>query len=113
MHVQLAKDTTPKTLKPGITRRIAHLENLLTAVITFESGPMENPDPPHSHPHEQITYVAEGELYFFMDNEKHHLHQGDMFMVPSGMPHTIQTLTPKVVLIDSFSPVREDFLKKD
>ncbi|MFP4289608.1 MAG: cupin domain-containing protein [Bacteroidota bacterium] len=111
MHVQIAKNTTPITIKPGITRRIAHLEKLLTAVITFENGPMEEPDPPHSHPHEQITYVAEGELYFLMDNKKHRLQQGDMFMVPSGMPHTIQTLTAKVVLIDSFSPVREDFLE--
>jgi len=113
MHVQIAKNTTAKVLKPGITRRIAHLNDLLTAVITFENGPMEEPDPPHSHPHEQITYVAEGDLIFFIDKEEHRLIQGDMFMVPSGKPHTIQTLSKKVVLIDSFSPVREDFLKND
>lgn len=94
----------------NIERRLSHLDKLLTAIIDFSNGPMDEPDPPHSHPHEQISYVAKGELYVFIGDERSYIKEGDMFIVPSGIPHTIQTLTKEVRLIDSFSPVREDFL---
>ncbi len=98
-------------LSPDFERKIAHLENLMVVVCDFKNGPMSNPDPPHSHTHEQITYVAEGELEFFKDNVKHILRKGDIILIPSGIPHCIRTLTPNVKLIDTFSPVRKDFLK--
>jgi quercetin dioxygenase-like cupin family protein len=72
---------------------------------------MENPEPPHSHTHEQISYVAEGELIFIKGNEEYHLHKGDLITVPSEIKHCIRTVSRYVRLIDSFSPVRKDFLK--
>ena len=95
----------------GFERKIAHLQNLMVVVCDFTNGPMEVPDPPHSHPHEQITYVAEGELLFFKGNQEYRLHKGDLITVPTGIPHCIKTLSKHVILIDSFQPVREDFLK--
>lgn len=109
MYVSSEGNSTPETIKPGLKRRLLHLENLMTVVIDFEN-PMEVPDPPHAHPHEQITYVAEGELWFFIGEEKFRLQKGDLIRIPSGIPHTVQTLTPNVRLIDSFSPIRQDFL---
>lgn len=35
------------------------------SVIDFDDGPTSEPDPPHSHPHEQVSYVSEGEIIFF------------------------------------------------
>lgn len=102
----------PEKLSASFERRIAHLENLMVVVCDFTNGPAQEPDPAHSHPHEQITYVAEGELFLYTGDEKHHLIQGDVFTVPSNVPHCIQTITNPVRLIDSFSPVREDFLTK-
>ncbi|MFZ5430818.1 MAG: cupin domain-containing protein [Bacteroidota bacterium] len=99
-----------EVLKPGVKRRLIHLENLMTVIVDFEH-PMEEPDPPHSHPHEQITFVASGELYFYIGDKQYFLEQGDMICIPAGEPHTVRTVTPDVRLIDSFSPVREDFLK--
>ena len=101
----------PEILSPVFERRIAHLDNLMIVVCDFTNGPAEEPDKPHSHPHEQITYVAEGELYLFLGEEKHRLTKGDIFTVPSGLPHCIQTISPYVRLIDTFSPVRQDYLK--
>jgi quercetin dioxygenase-like cupin family protein len=98
-------------VSPDLERRIAHLENLMVVVCDFTNGPMKNPDPPHSHPHEQITYVAEGELKFFKEGKELHLVKGDIISVPSGVSHCIQTNTRDVRLVDSFSPVRQDFLK--
>ena len=68
------------------------------------------PDPPHSHPHEQVSYVAKGEILFLMDDQGTRLGPGDMFLVSSGKPHSIQQLTEHVRLVDCFTPIREDFL---
>ena len=99
-------------VSPDFERTIAHLENLMVVVCDFNNGPMKKPDPPHSHPHEQITCVAEGEVIFFKGDKKMQLVKGDIITLPSGVPHCIQTLTSHVRLIDSFSPVRKDFLNK-
>ena len=101
-----------ENVSPGYKRTMAYLNNLMVTVCTFTNGPAQEPDPPHSHKHEQITYVAEGKLIFFMGDEKKSLSQGDIVTIPSGIPHCIQTLSDRVVLIDSFSPVRKDFLKQ-
>jgi quercetin dioxygenase-like cupin family protein len=99
-------------ISPVYERRIAFLENLMVVECDFKNGPMENSDPPHSHPHEQITYVAEGELLFFKGEKEYHLRRGDMITVSSGILHCIQTISNHVRLIDSFHPVRKDFLKQ-
>jgi mannose-6-phosphate isomerase-like protein (cupin superfamily) len=99
-------------ISPGYERTIAHLDNLMVVVCDFTNGPMKSPDPPHSHPHEQITYVAEGELIFFKEEQEHHLLKGDMITVLPGVPHCIQTISSDVRLIDSFHPVRKDFLNR-
>ena len=97
-------------IAPGVFRKFTHLNDLMLVIIDFTGGPMEQPDPYHSHVHEQITYVARGKLKFFIEDEEYSLQEGDTIAIPSGREHTIQTLTPEVRLIDSFSPVREDFL---
>jgi quercetin dioxygenase-like cupin family protein len=107
------RDLIPaEKVNPTFERRIVHLKNLMIVACDFTNGPASEPDPPHTHPHEQITYVAEGELYFFIGEEKYHLAKGDVYSVPPGLPHCIQTISKHVRLIDSFTPVREDFLKK-
>ena len=57
--------TIPEKVKEGFSRRIAHLDNLMVVVCDFTNSPMPKPDPPHSHPHEQITYVAEVNYFIF------------------------------------------------
>ncbi len=95
----------------GIERRIVKTENLLLANVEFSDGPNSEPDPFHSHHHEQVSYIAEGEVFLFVGNEeKVHLKAGDHFAIPSGIPHAIQRLTKFVRIIDCFTPVREDFL---
>jgi quercetin dioxygenase-like cupin family protein len=112
MVVVRKKDTTPESIAPGRERYLAHTDDLMVVVIDFEDGPAAEPDPPHSHPHQQVTYVAEGELYFFVDGESHKLEVGDLITVPPDVPHTIQLLSAHARLVDSFSPIRADFLKK-
>jgi quercetin dioxygenase-like cupin family protein len=112
MPVIKKEDPVNEKVSPTFERRIASLDKLMMVVCDFTGGPAKEPDKPHSHPHEQITYVAEGELFLFIGDEKHVLSKGDMFTAPSDVPHCIQTLSQHVRLIDTFSPIREDFLKK-
>jgi quercetin dioxygenase-like cupin family protein len=101
-------------VKEGLQRKIIHTNELMTVLIDFSNGPWEAPEPPHSHPHQQTSYVAEGEIIFYCEGEPdQHLKAGDMYAIPSGLKHTVKLLTKNVRLIDSFYPVREDFLKKD
>jgi len=111
MPVYKESDIQSEKITAGYSRKIFHLDNLMVTVCEFSGGPAAEPDPPHSHIHEQITYVAEGELYFNISGVKHHLTKGDVITIPSGIPHCIQIISNYVRLIDSFSPIRNDFLK--
>lgn len=94
----------------NVTRRLTHLNDLMLVIVDFTNGPMAQPDPPHSHEAEQITYVADGECLVFIGDAQQHLKKGDMFAVPSNILHTVQSLTPELRLIDSFNPIRKDFI---
>ena len=94
----------------GVERRIIHTDNLMMVNVEFTDGPSTEPDPFHSHPHEQVAYLAEGEVYLWAgEEEKVHLKAGDHFAIPSNVPHTIQRLTEFVRIIDCFTPIRQDF----
>ena len=112
MPVLNVRNAHTSIVRHGVSRRLIHTDNLMMAVINFDNGPWEEPEPSHSHIHEQVTYVAEGEIIFFCEGEEEkHLAAGDMFAVPSGKRHTIQLLSASAKLIDSFTPIREEFLK--
>ena len=105
------RETAWTEVAPGVRRKLIHTDNLMTVVVEFYEGPMKVPDPFHDHPHEQASYIAEGELILFVKGAgEKKLQKGDLFAVPSGIPHTVQTLTRVVRIIDSFNPVRQEFL---
>lgn len=112
MGIHKHSEAALETIAPGRTRYLAHTDHLMIVVLDASDGPRLEPDPPHSHPHEQVTFVAEGEVNFLMDGEVHHLVKGDLVTAPPNVPHCIQPLTPHVRLVDVFTPIREDFLKK-
>jgi len=110
MSVVKDAETDKTPIAPGRERYLAHTDKLMVVVIDFTDGPADEPDPPHSHPHEQVTYVAGGAVRFFIDGEPHELAEGDLITVPPDAPHTIQLLSARVRLVDTFCPIREDFL---
>jgi len=112
MAVVKRSSVTSEVIAPRRTRYLAHTDALMVVVIDFEDGPSAAPDPPHSHPHQQVTYVAAGEVNFFVDGQPHHLEPGDLIPVPPDVPHTIQLLSAHVRLVDTFTPIRADFLKQ-
>ena len=110
MNVNKISKTKAFEVQPGRARRILNTDHLMMVAFDFADGPAAQPDPPHTHPHEQVSYVAQGEVVFFIGEESMRLAPGDMVAVPPNLPHRIQLLTPTARLIDTFTPLRQDFL---
>ncbi len=111
MAVSRASETPMKQVRQGLTRRLAHTNDLMMAVLDFNDGPWQEPEPLHHHVHEQVSYLVDGEVLFFCEGEPaERLKAGDMFLVPSGKKHGIQLLTATARLVDCFNPIRKDFL---
>jgi len=113
MPAVLRRDTPRVTIAPKRERYLTCTGDLMMVVIDFEDGPMDEADPPHSHPHDQTSYVAEGEVLFTVGEETHRVQAGDMVAIPSDVPHTLQLLTKTARLVDAFHPVRDDFLAQE
>jgi quercetin dioxygenase-like cupin family protein len=93
---------------PGIVRQMVWGERLMVCRLTIAPGIVT---PIHSHAHEQITLVERGRVRFTIDGEQRIVGPGDVLVFPSGLEHGATMLDEEVVLVDIFSPVREDFLK--
>lgn len=112
MAIQKFNESTPEIVRDGLERRIIYTPNLMIVIVDFTDGPWAEAEPFHSHPHEQASYVAEGEIIFYCEGEpEQYLQAGDMFSAVSGQKHTIRLLSPKARLIDSFNPIRQEFIK--
>jgi quercetin dioxygenase-like cupin family protein len=112
MPVIKFSESTPEIVREGLERRIIYTPNLMTVIVDFSHGPWAEAEPFHWHPHEQTSYVASGEIIFYCEGEsEQYLQAGDMFSAASNQKHTIRLLSPKARLIDSFNPIRQEFIK--
>ena len=66
----------------------------------------------HSHPHEQMTLVESGRVLFTIEDQVREVSAGAVLHFPPGVRHGATMLDEEVVLIDIFSPIREDFLPR-
>ena len=92
---------------PGVTRRTLNSGDHTTLIeVVLAQGSVV---PAHTHPHEQIGYVAGGRVRFLIGGETRELALGDSYLIPGGVSHEVIALEPSVC-IDVFSPVREEYL---
>ena len=91
----------------GIERQMVWGERLMVCRLRFAPRVITAL---HSHPHEQITIVDKGRVLFTVDGQERIASAGDVLHFPSGITHGATMLDEEVVLIDIFSPLREDFL---
>jgi quercetin dioxygenase-like cupin family protein len=95
--------------EPGVTRKIFQPgSTLMMMEVHFESG-AEGYE--HSHPHEQMSYCLKGSIEFRIDGVKHVLQQGETIVIPSGAKHGVTALE-SAALLDTFTPLREDLLRR-
>jgi quercetin dioxygenase-like cupin family protein len=93
----------------GIQRQMVVGENVMICRFTFAPFTVT---PEHTHHHEQMTLVMKGKVQFFISGEERIVSAGDVLHFPSNNRHGATMLDEEVVLIDIFSPIREDFLTK-
>ncbi len=65
--------------------------------------------PAHSHPHEQTGIMISGKVRFNVDGEQMDVEAGDSWCLPGGVEHSAEALEDSII-IEVFSPVREDYL---
>jgi quercetin dioxygenase-like cupin family protein len=95
--------------EPGLDRRIlAHNPKMMLVEHRMARGWI---GARHAHPHDQMVYVVRGRLGFRCDGETFEVLAGDSFVVRGGVEHEAWALEEAVVL-DVFTPYREDYLPK-
>ncbi|MGF1735625.1 cupin domain-containing protein [Photobacterium satsumensis] len=97
-------------LGDGIKRKIVgHTEDLMAVHLEFAKGAIGHP---HAHDiHDQIGYVVEGSFEAEVDGEKRVLKKGDAYIAAKLAVHGAVALEEGSILLDMFSPVRQDFLQ--
>jgi quercetin dioxygenase-like cupin family protein len=95
-------------LSAGIVRQMVYGETLMICRLTLAPGTITAA---HEHVHEQMTIVEKGRVRFVLGSEEKVFGPGDVLLFPSGFWHGGTMLDEEVVLIDIFTPLREDFIK--
>lgn len=103
----ITKNMEWEELGGGVSRKILGYDNQIMMVkVKFEKGAIGSP---HQHFHTQATYCVEGKFEFEIDGQKRVVEAGDGVYIEPNLLHSAVCLEPGI-LIDTFSPVREDFL---
>jgi quercetin dioxygenase-like cupin family protein len=104
---QIEKEIPWQDLGDGIQRQIFGFDDKLMLVkVKFEQGAIGSL---HQHHHTQATYVESGSFEVTIGDDIKIINAGDGFYIPPNAIHGVVCLQAGI-LIDSFSPVREDFL---
>lgn len=94
-----------------LDRRLITGERLMLAHVYLKKGCIV---PKHSHENEQLTYILEGALRFWIGEDQKEIidvHAGEVLHLPSHLPHKAEALEDTLD-VDVFSPPREDWLNK-
>jgi quercetin dioxygenase-like cupin family protein len=105
----IAWHTIPlEDLNPLLQRQFVVGQEIMLARVLLKKGCIV---PEHSHHNEQLTYIVEGALKFWIDNQQIVVRAGEVLCIPSNMPHKAEALEDTVDL-DIFAPPRADWINK-
>jgi quercetin dioxygenase-like cupin family protein len=97
-----------ETVGEGVRRQIMGYDDKIMLVnVEFDKGGV---GPMHQHYHSQVTYVISGQFDLTIGDETKRMKGGDAFYIPPNVMHGA-ICVEKGVLIDVFSPIREDFME--
>src|SRR5271168_2512479 len=95
-------------LNPLLGRHFVVGQNVMLARVLLKKGCVV---PEHSHHNEQLTYILEGALKFWIDGKEIVVNAGEVLTIPPNMPHRAEALVDTVDL-DIFDPPRADWINK-
>jgi quercetin dioxygenase-like cupin family protein len=104
-QMQHLDDIPVKNTLPGFSGKMVHGD---TSSLVFWEIKKGSVSPEHKHVHEQITYIAEGELEMVIGGQKYRMPAGTVHVIPSMVPHSALAITD-CKIIDSFAPARDDY----
>jgi quercetin dioxygenase-like cupin family protein len=90
---------------PGVRMFTMECQKMTVSMVEMEPRAVI---PEHSHPHEQVGYMVEGEAEFVIEGQSRIVGAGQMWRLPGGTPHKVITHEQGIRAIDVFHPVRED-----
>lgn len=90
---------------PGVRMFVTEAENMTLSVVEMDPHAVI---PEHSHPHEQIGYMIEGQFEFVIAGQSHQVGPGGIWRIPGGVPHKVVAGDRPVRALDVFYPVRQD-----
>ena len=102
-------DMPREALKEGIERRLVSTDRMMIAHVYLDEGAVV---PRHEHENEQLTYILEGTLRFWLGDDESQVvdvHAGEILHIPSFMPHRAEALE-RTLDCDIFCPPRQDWL---
>lgn len=91
---------------PGCHMRTPFGENLMLSYLEMDAGAEV---PLHSHPHEQGGILIRGKMQLTIGDETRLCEAGSMFIIPPHVKHRAVAIDGPAVVLDCFSPVREDY----
>jgi len=91
---------------PGCRLRTPYGKNLMLSYLEMDAGAEI---PLHDHPHEQGGMLIQGRLQLTIGEETRTVEAGSMFLIPPHVPHRAVAIDGPVVVLDVFSPIREDY----
>jgi quercetin dioxygenase-like cupin family protein len=100
-----------ETVSPMLDRRLITGDRMMLAHVYLKKGCIV---PKHSHENEQITYILEGALKFWIGEDQSQeviVKAGDVLHIPSNVPHMAEALEDTLD-VDIFDPPRQDWLNK-
>ncbi len=98
-----------EALKPDLGRRLIATDRMMLAQVYLEEGCIV---PKHSHENEQLTYILEGALRFWLGEDEEEIVDvaaGEVLHIPSHLPHKAEALETTLD-VDVFAPPRQDWL---
>src|SRR5712675_612847 len=95
-------------LNPLLRRQFVVGQEIMAARVLLKKGCIV---PEHSHHNEQLTYILDGALKFWIDGKEIVVHSGEVLCIPAHMPHKAEALEDTVDL-DVFNPPRADWINK-
>jgi quercetin dioxygenase-like cupin family protein len=95
-------------LNPLLRRQFVVGQEIMLARVLLKKGCVV---PEHSHHNEQVTYILDGALKFWIDGREIVIHSGEVLCIPAHMPHKAEALEDTVDL-DVFTPPRADWINK-
>lgn len=102
------KDVELEQLNPLLDRQMITGDKIMLARVLLKKGCVV---PEHSHENEQVTYILEGALKFWIGGKEIIVHAGEVLCIPANLPHKAEAIEDTVDL-DVFYPPRQDWINK-